>query len=100
MGEELGMRFGNRQVVLNNYVKGSVVESDMSVRDSAAISAEIPNDAILLKNLYLSCDPYMLARMKKLEGHYVESFTLGSVSEFMLLLLFFSFFVPFLFFGL
>lgn len=79
MGEELAMRFGNRQVVLNNYIKGSVVESDMSVRDSA-VSAEIPDGAVLLKNLYLSCDPYMLARMKKLESHYVESFTLGSVS--------------------
>ncbi|KAH6815963.1 Zinc-binding dehydrogenase family protein [Perilla frutescens var. frutescens] len=76
MGEEIS----NKQVVLNNYVKGSVQESDMSLRTST-IKLRIPDGcdgAVLVKNLYLSCDPYMLGRMKKIEGHYVESFTLGS----------------------
>ncbi|XP_059277483.1 2-alkenal reductase (NADP(+)-dependent)-like [Lycium ferocissimum] len=37
-------------------------------------------NGVLLKNLYLSCDPYMRTRMKKLEeGSYIiESFTPGS----------------------
>ncbi|KAH6809289.1 Zinc-binding dehydrogenase family protein [Perilla frutescens var. frutescens] len=76
MGEEIS----NKQVILNNYVKGSVQESDMSLRTST-IKLRIPDGcdgAVLVKNLYLSCDPYMLGRMKKIEGHYVESFTLGS----------------------
>ncbi|XP_042030695.1 2-alkenal reductase (NADP(+)-dependent)-like [Salvia splendens] len=73
MGEEIS----NKQVILNNYVKSSVKESDMSLRTSK-IQLKIPSGcdgAVLVKNLYLSCDPYMLSRMKKLEGHYVASFT-------------------------
>ncbi|XP_047954313.1 2-alkenal reductase (NADP(+)-dependent)-like [Salvia hispanica] len=73
MGEEIS----NKQVILNNYVKDSVKESDMSIRTSK-IQLKIPSGcdgAVLVKNLYLSCDPYMLSRMKKLEGHYVASFT-------------------------
>ncbi|XP_057781336.1 2-alkenal reductase (NADP(+)-dependent)-like [Salvia miltiorrhiza] len=72
MGEEVK----NKQVILNDYVKASVKESDMSLRTST-IQLRIPagcDDAVLVKNLYLSCDPYMLGRMKKLEGHYVDSF--------------------------
>ncbi|XP_047954311.1 2-alkenal reductase (NADP(+)-dependent)-like isoform X2 [Salvia hispanica] len=73
MGEEIS----NKQVILNNYVKSSVKESDMSLRTSK-IQLKIPSGcdgAVLVKNLYLSCDPYMLSRMKKLEGHYTASFT-------------------------
>ncbi|KAL1535411.1 2-alkenal reductase (NADP(+)-dependent)-like [Salvia divinorum] len=73
MGEEMN----NKQVILNNYVKASVKESDMSLRTSK-IQLKIPSGcdgAVLVKNLYLSCDPYMLSRMKKLEGHYVASYT-------------------------
>ncbi|XP_057781331.1 2-alkenal reductase (NADP(+)-dependent)-like [Salvia miltiorrhiza] len=69
MGEEVK----NKQVILNDYVKASVKESDMSLRTST-IQLRIPagcDDAVLVKNLYLSCDPYMLLRMKKLE---VDSF--------------------------
>ncbi|XAR71490.1 Allyl-alcohol dehydrogenase [Bertholletia excelsa] len=36
------------------------------------------SNAILVKNLYLSCDPYMRTRMRKMEGSYVDSFTPGS----------------------
>ncbi|CAN4119102.1 unnamed protein product [Withania somnifera] len=36
------------------------------------------SNAVLLKNLYLSCDPYMRNRMSKHEGSYVPSFTPGS----------------------
>ncbi|KAL7106423.1 hypothetical protein ACP275_07G112700 [Erythranthe tilingii] len=79
MGEEL-MRSNNKQVILKSYVNGSPKESDMELKTST-IELKIPkgcNDAVLVKNLYLSCDPYMLGRMKKLEGHYVDSLTLGA----------------------
>ncbi|KAL8482751.1 hypothetical protein ACS0TY_025698 [Phlomoides rotata] len=78
MGEELTI--SNKQVILNNYVKSSVKESDMSLKTST-IEPKIPDGcdgAVLVKNLYLSCDPYMLGRMKKIEGHYVDSFTPGA----------------------
>ncbi|XP_057781335.1 2-alkenal reductase (NADP(+)-dependent)-like [Salvia miltiorrhiza] len=76
MGEEMR----NQQIILNNYVKGSVKESDMSLRNSTIIS-KIPDGcdgAVLVKNLYLSCDPYMLSRMKEIKDNYIDSFKPGS----------------------
>ncbi|XVF65880.1 hypothetical protein PTKIN_Ptkin09bG0286600 [Pterospermum kingtungense] len=72
----------NKQVVLKNYVsEGLPKESDMEVRENS-IQLKVPEgtkDAVLLKNLYLSCDPYMTNRMKKLEtSSYVPSFEIGS----------------------
>ncbi|KAK6122568.1 hypothetical protein DH2020_043690 [Rehmannia glutinosa] len=70
----------NKQVILKNYVNGPPKESDMSLKTST-INLKIPdgcNDAVLVKNLYLSCDPYMLGRMKKIEGHYTDAFAIGS----------------------
>ncbi|XAR71489.1 Allyl-alcohol dehydrogenase [Bertholletia excelsa] len=47
---------------------------------TSTIRLKVPegSDAILVKNLYLSCDPYMRGRMTKIEGSYVDSFTPGS----------------------
>ena len=80
MGEK--MIANNKQVILKDYVKGFPKESDMLLKTST-IELKIPDDchdAVLVKNLYLSCDPYMRSRMKKSEGSYVDSFTPGSVS--------------------
>ncbi|KAH7572739.1 hypothetical protein JRO89_XS03G0005300 [Xanthoceras sorbifolium] len=77
---EMAERVSNKQVILNNYVSGFPKESDMSMA-SNTIELKVPEDdsnAVLLKNLYLSCDPYMRPRMQKLEGSYVESFKPGS----------------------
>ncbi|KAH6809288.1 Zinc-binding dehydrogenase family protein [Perilla frutescens var. frutescens] len=77
MGEEM-MSSGNKQVILNNYVKGSLNESDMSLRTST-ISLKIPDDcygAVLVKNLYLSIDPYLILRMTKRPNF--ESITPGT----------------------
>ncbi|XP_042043048.1 (+)-pulegone reductase-like [Salvia splendens] len=65
MGEEIS----NMQVILSNYVKTSVKESDMSLRTSK-IQLKIPSGcdgAVLVKNLYLSIDPFILALMKNQE---------------------------------
>ncbi|KAG6400157.1 hypothetical protein SASPL_141645 [Salvia splendens] len=65
MGEEIS----NKQVILSNYVKTSVNESDMSLRTSK-IQLKIPSGcdgAVLVKNLYLSIDPFILALMKNQE---------------------------------
>ncbi|XP_042025964.1 2-alkenal reductase (NADP(+)-dependent)-like [Salvia splendens] len=75
MGEEIS----NKQVILSNYVKSSVKESDMSLRTSK-IQLKIPrgcDGAVLVKNLYLSCDPYIIQSMKKRNG-YIASFMLDS----------------------
>ncbi|KAM7464854.1 hypothetical protein LguiB_012416 [Lonicera macranthoides] len=69
----------NKQVVLKDYVSGFPKESDMIARTST-ISLKVPegSKAVLVKNLYLSCDPYMRSRMQNIQGSYVESFTPGS----------------------
>ncbi|CAA3028492.1 2-alkenal reductase (NADP(+)-dependent)-like, partial [Olea europaea subsp. europaea] len=77
MGSE---EVGNRQIILNDYIKGFPKESDMSLKTSSIklkVPADSPN-AIMVKNLYLSCDPYMRNRMQKTEGSYVEPFTPGT----------------------
>lgn len=72
----------NKQIILKDYVNGVPKESDMELRIST-IKLKVPEDskAVLVKNLYLSCDPYMRPRMKKTEGSYTDSFTPGSVSQ-------------------
>ncbi|XP_051133249.1 2-alkenal reductase (NADP(+)-dependent)-like [Andrographis paniculata] len=77
-GEE---EVSNKQVLLKDYVNGFPKESDMILRTSA-VRLKVPdgcNDAVLVKNLYLSCDPYMRSRMGKVEASYIDSFTPGSV---------------------
>ncbi|KAL3642135.1 hypothetical protein CASFOL_012950 [Castilleja foliolosa] len=56
----------NKQLLLKNYAKGLPNESDFVVKTST-IKLEIPegcNDAVLVKNIHLSCDPYFSLFMK------------------------------------
>ncbi|XP_047333668.1 2-alkenal reductase (NADP(+)-dependent)-like [Impatiens glandulifera] len=74
------MEVSNKQITLKNYVTGFPNESDFEVRITT-IPLKVPEttqNAILVKNLYLSCDPYMRDRMSKLEGSYLDSFIPGS----------------------
>ncbi|KAD3640792.1 hypothetical protein E3N88_30015 [Mikania micrantha] len=72
----------NKQVVLKDYVNGYPKESDMMVTSNATICLELPKNEgglVLLKNLYLSCDPYMRGRMNNTsKGSYTDSFIPGS----------------------
>ncbi|XP_023750973.1 2-alkenal reductase (NADP(+)-dependent) [Lactuca sativa] len=70
----------NQQVIFKDYVNGFPKESDMSVTTSATVPLQLPqgSNGVLVKNLYLSCDPYMRGRMTKTEGSYVASFTPGA----------------------
>jgi len=56
----------NKQVVLKNYVVGFPKESDMNIVEGT-ITLKVPEGSsdLLLKNLYLSCDPYMSLLMAK-----------------------------------
>ncbi|NP_001313179.1 2-alkenal reductase (NADP(+)-dependent) [Nicotiana tabacum] len=75
MAEEVS----NKQVILKNYVTGYPKESDMEIKN-VTIKLKVPEGSndVVVKNLYLSCDPYMRSRMRKIEGSYVESFAPGS----------------------
>ncbi|XP_055813120.1 2-alkenal reductase (NADP(+)-dependent)-like [Solanum dulcamara] len=75
----MGEVISNKQILLKDYVNGFPKESDMELKIST-IKLKIPEDSntLLVKNLYLSCDPYMRPRMKKMEGSYTDSFIPGS----------------------
>lgn len=51
----------NKQVILKNYVVGRFPkEDDMHVTSEATIKLKLPHGhaGVLVKNLYLSCDPF------------------------------------------
>ncbi|KAG6422894.1 hypothetical protein SASPL_113276 [Salvia splendens] len=67
----------NKQIIFKDYIHGFPKESDMILKTSI-IKLKVPddcNDAVLVKNLYLSCDPYMRSRMSKIDDNYVPIFT-------------------------
>ncbi|XP_050256978.1 2-alkenal reductase (NADP(+)-dependent)-like isoform X5 [Quercus robur] len=73
----------NKQVLFKEYVSGLPKESNMHVSTSGTIKLKVPegSNAILVKNLYLSCDPYMRPRMDQPtpgSQSYVDSFKPGS----------------------
>lgn len=57
----------NKMVVLRDYVDGFPKETDMEVR-TGAIHLRVPegSNALVVKNLYLSCDPYLVFPMHKI----------------------------------
>ncbi|WVZ89100.1 hypothetical protein U9M48_035553 [Paspalum notatum var. saurae] len=69
----------NRRVILKRYVTGFPTEDDMEVVTGTVRLAVPPGSAaVLLKNLYVSCDPYMRGRMTKHDRpSYVPDFVLG-----------------------
>ncbi|RAL48263.1 hypothetical protein DM860_005687 [Cuscuta australis] len=75
-----GEEVSNKQIILKNYVSAGIPkESDMELRTTTLqLKAPEGSNAVLVKNLYLSCDPYMRNRMRNIQGSYVESFTPGS----------------------
>ncbi|KAJ9701780.1 hypothetical protein PVL29_006940 [Vitis rotundifolia] len=72
----------NKQVIFKDYVSGVPTDADMYITTST-ISLKVPegSKAVLVKNLYLSCDPYMRPRMTYTTDSYVNSFKPGSVIE-------------------
>uniref|UniRef100_G1FCG0 2-alkenal reductase [NAD(P)(+)] n=1 Tax=Rubus idaeus TaxID=32247 RepID=G1FCG0_RUBID len=74
------MQVSNKQVIFRDYVTGFPKESDMELT-TRSITLKLPQGStgLLLKNLYLSCDPYMRARMTNHHRlSYVDSFKPGS----------------------
>lgn len=90
----------NKQVIFKEYVEGSPKESDMNFTDAATIKLKLPDDedeaskAVLVKNLYLSCDPVMRIYMRKPGDEtsaYFTPYAPGSVRKHSYYLLDFSF---------
>ena len=76
-----GEEVGNTQVIFRGYVSGFPNESDLYLANSR-ISLKVPegSKAVVVKNLYLSCDPYMRLRMS-CDANYFQPFKPGSVSK-------------------
>ncbi|XP_020590013.1 2-alkenal reductase (NADP(+)-dependent)-like [Phalaenopsis equestris] len=71
----------NKRIILKDYVTGYPREGDM-VLISSDIELKVPpgSAAVLVKILYLSCDPYMRGRMSKpVVKSYIGPFTPGYV---------------------
>ncbi|KAG5530422.1 hypothetical protein RHGRI_025392 [Rhododendron griersonianum] len=79
MAERVVEEVSNKQVILRDYVSGFPKESDFEVRSSKIrLNAAEGSKSVVVKNLYLSCDPYMRNRMRNSIGSYSASFTPGS----------------------
>ncbi|CAA7396613.1 unnamed protein product [Spirodela intermedia] len=79
MGEEV---VRNKKVVLRHYVSGFPKESDFEVVTTETVRLMVPegSGAVLVKSLYLSCDPFMRSRMSRREDlNFYPEFTPGSV---------------------
>ncbi|KAL0358742.1 UNVERIFIED_CONTAM: 2-alkenal reductase (NADP(+)-dependent) [Sesamum angustifolium] len=83
MGENIGRVVDNKQIILKGYIDGAPKETDMELKLGKKMKLEAPkgSGAFLVKNLYLSCDPYMRARMRDFHGSYIPPFVPGSVVE-------------------
>ncbi|WCJ37989.1 Zinc-binding dehydrogenase family protein [Euphorbia peplus] len=59
----------NKQVILKDLVYGSIQESDMYITThSVNLNLQSGSKGVLVKNLYLSCDPYMIGGLGMISG--------------------------------
>lgn len=72
----------NKQIIFKNFITGAPKETDMELREGK-IRIRVPpgSGGVLVRNLYLSCDPYMRGRMRDFSNSYIPSFQPGSVVE-------------------
>ncbi|KAK4803558.1 hypothetical protein SAY86_003375 [Trapa natans] len=77
----MAIEVSNKQVILRDFVQGFPKEPDMYVT-SGTVTLTVPegSSGVLVKNLYLSCDPYMRGRMTKCRpgDSYIDAFNPGS----------------------
>lgn len=73
----------NKQIVLKHYIQRAPLETDLELKVGNKIKLKIPDGStsVLLKNLCLSCDPYMRARMREFYGSYLPPFVPGKPIE-------------------
>jgi NADPH-dependent curcumin reductase CurA len=74
----------NRRVILKEYVEGYPGEEHMELLPGAEVPLRLAGDdppgSVLVRNLYLSCDPYMRPKMSRpLRESYTAAFVPGSV---------------------
>ncbi|CAL0316936.1 unnamed protein product [Lupinus luteus] len=73
----------NKQVIFKGYIDGVPKETDLEIKVTKT-ELKLPHngsEAILVKNLYLSCDPYMRGRMRDFHDSYIPPFVPTQVLE-------------------
>ncbi|KAA8538828.1 hypothetical protein F0562_025520 [Nyssa sinensis] len=77
------MEVENKQIIFKGFIQGMPKETDMELKIGNKIKLKAPEEsgAFIVKNLYLSCDPYMRGRMRHFHGSYIPPFVPGSVIE-------------------
>ncbi|KAF9610777.1 hypothetical protein IFM89_024633 [Coptis chinensis] len=83
MANEGEIQIENKQIIFKNYIDGrNPNESDMELKISK-VNLKVPKGcgAILVKNLYLSCDPYMRGRMRDYADSYIPPFVPGQAIQ-------------------
>ena len=81
------MEVENRFITIKEYVQGSPSESDLEVRKgSVVLKVEEGSNDVVVKNIYVSIDPYQINRMKKLSPsqsaiNFATRLVPGQVSE-------------------
>ncbi|XP_077252960.1 zinc-binding dehydrogenase family protein [Tasmannia lanceolata] len=79
---EGGEQAQNKQIVLRGFIVGTPKETDMELKVGKAKMKVVEGSrSVLIKNLYLSCDPYMRGRMREYYQSYIPPFLPGSVIE-------------------
>eukprot|EP01018_Ginkgo_biloba_P014783 Gb_23483 [translate_table: standard] len=72
----------NKQIIFKDFITGVPKESDMVLKSSTLpLQLKEGTEDVLVKNLYLSCDPYMRGRMREYYESYIPPFTPGSVIQ-------------------
>ncbi|XXG89454.1 hypothetical protein AAC387_Pa12g1440 [Persea americana] len=72
----------NNQIVFRGFIVGPPKETDMEFKvGKTRLKVPEGSGAVLVKNLYLSCDPYMRGRMREYYNSYIPPFVPGSVIE-------------------
>nr|GMC55911.1 2-alkenal reductase (NADP(+)-dependent) [Ipomoea batatas] len=73
----------NKQIIFKGYIDGVPKETDMELvvgkRPDKLRGGDGGEAVMLVKNLYLSCDPYMRGRMRDFHGSYIPPFLPGSL---------------------
>ena len=73
----------NKKVILKRFVTGFPTEDDMElVTGTVRLAVPDGSPAVVVKNLYVSCDPYMRNRMSEHnDAAYIEQFVPGEVYQ-------------------
>ncbi|KAF9163415.1 hypothetical protein DFQ26_002544 [Actinomortierella ambigua] len=71
------VHYTNKQVLFLNYPTGFPVVGEHLGLQTTEIDPVLEDNDILLRNLYVSADPYLRGRMRNVHDSYVPSFVLG-----------------------